>query len=95
VILTDSGGVQKEAAFAGVPCLTLREETEWPELVERGWSHLVGTDPDRIEKAFRAAVKASRPGSGGVSRLFGGGAAGRCIAASIAKFGGAGAPGKP
>lgn len=53
-VITDSGGVQKEAFFAGVPCLTLREETEWPETVADGWNTLVGTDPDRILEALRA-----------------------------------------
>ncbi len=58
IILTDSGGVQKEAFFFRVPCVTLRDETEWVETVETGWNTLVGCDPERI---LRVALEA-RPG---------------------------------
>jgi len=52
VILTDSGGVQKEAFFYQVPCITMRDETEWLETVELGWNHLVGADSQRILQAY-------------------------------------------
>ena len=59
VILTDSGGVQKEAYWFKVPCITLRDETEWTETVNTGWNRLVGSDFDRIVKS----VEQLRPGS--------------------------------
>jgi UDP-N-acetylglucosamine 2-epimerase len=55
VVLTDSGGVQKEAYWYRVPCVTLRTTTEWVETLETGWNRLVGSDPDRIVAAVAEA----------------------------------------
>jgi len=61
-VLTDSGGVQKEAFFFGVPCVTLRDETEWPETVDCGWNVLAGCDVDRIVAAAnRPMPQGERP----------------------------------
>src|SRR5439155_202583 len=67
-VVTDSGGVQKEAYFFGVPCITLRDETEWIETVEDGWNAVVGTDTkdilDAIEKFNPAGTKSKSFGDG-------------------------------
>ena len=55
-ILTDSGGVQREAYFLSIPCITLREETELMETVEVGWNRLVGTNPEHILATVREFI---------------------------------------
>jgi UDP-N-acetylglucosamine 2-epimerase (non-hydrolysing) len=57
VVLTDSGGIQTETTILKIPCLTLRENTEWPVTVEIGTNQIVGTDMEKILDAFRKVVK--------------------------------------
>jgi UDP-N-acetylglucosamine 2-epimerase (non-hydrolysing) len=58
-ILTDSGGIQKEAYVMGIPCITLRENTEWIETLTGGWNVLAGADKDKILSAVMAEVRTS------------------------------------
>ena len=78
-ILTDSGGVQKEAYWLKVPCVTLREESEWVETLQGSWNILAGTDPETI---FAAAIKPP-PSNAWLNNLFGDGHSGSKIVRAL------------
>jgi UDP-N-acetylglucosamine 2-epimerase (non-hydrolysing) len=78
LVLTDSGGIQEETTILGVPCLTLRENTERPVTIEAGTNQLVGTDPQRILEAYRR-VQAGEAGVGHTPPLWDGRAAERIV----------------
>lgn len=77
-VLTDSGGVQKEAYLAGVPCVTLRNTTEWVETVDVGWNVLVDLDTAAAIAALDRTPPAERP------ELYGDGRAGERVVAALA-----------
>ncbi len=61
LVMTDSGGLQKEAYWLGTPCVTMRDETEWVETVESGWNVLVGADRRRIAQGAATMLGTQRP----------------------------------
>jgi UDP-GlcNAc3NAcA epimerase len=79
-VVTDSGGVQKEAYLAGVPCVTLRDTTEWVETVQTGWNTLVDLDADAARSALEQKPPAARP------QLYGDGHAGERVATAITRL---------
>jgi UDP-N-acetylglucosamine 2-epimerase len=79
LVLTDSGGLQKEAYWLGVPCVTLRDETEWVETVEAGWNTLAGADSASIVDAVRSVARPSMHPS-----LYGSGFAAKACVTEIA-----------
>jgi UDP-N-acetylglucosamine 2-epimerase len=85
-VATDSGGVQKEAYLAGVPCITLRTETEWVETVEAGWNRVTGHEADAIRRALADSLfmDRSRPRP----ELFGDGHAATRIVAGLERLDG-------
>ena len=81
-VLTDSGGVQKEAYLAGVPCITLRDTTEWRETVEAGWNVLVDLDREAALAALERPLPAERP------PLYGDGRAGERVVEALLRMAG-------
>ena len=76
-MLTDSGGVQKEAYLAGAPCVTLRSTTEWTETLDTGWNVLVDLDADAALQALASRPTGERPA------LYGDGRAGERVVAAL------------
>jgi len=86
IVLTDSGGMQKEALFVGTPCITLRDETEWRETVEIGANCLVGADAEAIHRAVDHFESKSFDVAGAASEIFGDGHASERIVAILSSM---------
>ncbi len=86
LIATDSGGVQKEAYFHKTPCITLRNETEWTELVEMGVNRLVGCDCERIAREIGEPWSLTPDFDDAHARPYGDGTAGKAIAATLMNY---------
>jgi UDP-N-acetylglucosamine 2-epimerase len=80
-VLTDSGGLQKEAYFLQTPCITLRTETEWVETLHDHWNIITGSDPDLIIKAAVSDLPTARQ-----QRGFGDGNSARIILEKLLLF---------
>jgi UDP-N-acetylglucosamine 2-epimerase (non-hydrolysing) len=76
VVVTDSGGIQEETTFLGVPCLTMRENTERPVTVSEGTNTLIGRDTDRLQAEITGVLE-GRAKKGRIPDLWDGRAAGR------------------
>jgi UDP-N-acetylglucosamine 2-epimerase (non-hydrolysing)/UDP-GlcNAc3NAcA epimerase len=79
-VLTDSGGVQKEAYLAGVRCITLRSTTEWVETVDAGWNTLVDLDRERVLAALDRPIPKNHP------QLYGDGKAAEQVVAAVGRL---------
>jgi UDP-GlcNAc3NAcA epimerase len=82
LVMTDGGGLQKEAYFFSKHCITMRERTEWTELVKHGYNAIVGSDRNQILKAF---AQMSKKESGFSRKLYGDGNAGKIIVDALVK----------
>ena len=85
LVLTDSGGLQEETTALGIPCLTLRENTERPITIEQGTNHLVGCDPAKIKQTAFAVLRGELKLAGRVPELWDGQTAGRIVDALLAR----------